>query len=116
MNPAPLLSAHRDEAVMPAAAEYQPQLAPFICSAFQGPLVESAAFDNLTVCVQFSLPDAFDFSVQFENREVAINPGVSSPANCHIELDALHFFLVTIELLSKVDHGLYCRSEEDFVA
>lgn len=68
--------------------------------AFQGPLVESDTFANLSACVQFQVTDAFDFGVRFENGEVTIDPGTGLPADCHIEVDALHFFLVMIKMLT----------------
>lgn len=81
-------------------AEHLAQIWPFVCYAFQGPLVESAAFAHQTACVQFNVTDAFDFGVRFENGEVTIDPGAGLPADCHIEVDALHFFLVMIKMLT----------------
>lgn len=80
--------------------EHLAQIWPFIRYAFQGHLVESAIFENLAVCVHFSVTDAFDFGVRFENGVVTIDPGNGLPADCHIEVDALHFFLVMIKMLT----------------
>jgi SCP-2 sterol transfer family protein len=81
-------------------AEHMPHIWPFICYAFQGPLVDPEALEGVSACVKFSLTDAFDFAIVFRNGEAAIVPEAGLPADCHIEVDAVHFFLVLVKLLS----------------
>ncbi|MGQ0678106.1 MAG: SCP2 sterol-binding domain-containing protein [Actinomycetota bacterium] len=80
--------------------EYLAQAWPFFCYAFRGPLVQSAAFAGKNECVQFQIADAFDFALSFKDGGTSVDPVPSQPADCVIELDALHFFLIFIKLLS----------------
>jgi len=81
-------------------AEHMPHVWPFICYAFQGPLVDRDALEGVSARVKVSLTDAFDFAITFGNGEAALSLEAGGPADCQLEVDAVHFFLVLIKLLS----------------
>jgi hypothetical protein len=94
-------------------AEHMPLIWPFVCYAFQGPLVDPEAFAGVSACVEIGVRDAFDFAIVFRDGKATLSASAPGPVDCRIDADALHFFLVLIKVLTvqeAIDLGKFSIS------
>lgn len=94
-------------------AEHMPLIWPFVCYAFQGPLVEPEANVQLSACIEIGVRDAFDFAITFRDGKATFSSSATDTADCRIDADALHLFLVLIKVLTvqeAIDLGKFSVS------
>lgn len=83
----------------PVKPEYLPMLWPLVVAKFNQFLNPSAA-RGVEGTVHVSVPGYLETTFKMENSQLTILPGADGVADCRVEAEPIHFFLVIIKLLS----------------
>ncbi|HEU4868880.1 MAG TPA: hypothetical protein VFV09_14300 [Actinomycetota bacterium] len=83
----------------PVEPEHLPMLWPLVVAKFNQ-FVNLRASRGVEGTVHVSVPGYLETTFKMENSYLTILPGAEGTADCRVEADATHFFLVLIKLLS----------------
>lgn len=83
----------------PVQPEHLPMLWPLITAKFNQ-FVNPSASRGVSGTVHVSVPGYLETTFRMEDSQLTILPGFQGAADCRVEADPTHFFLVIIKLLS----------------
>ncbi|HEX2150338.1 MAG TPA: hypothetical protein VHI31_09235 [Actinomycetota bacterium] len=83
----------------PFEPEHLPLLWPLVTAKFNQ-FVNRSASRGVGGTVHINVPGYLETTFKMENSQLTITPGRAGNADCHVEAEPTHFFLVLIKLLS----------------